>query len=171
MRESSAGFIELLDGALEVVAQPKIVMPQIGNELTFRFLQSPVVRSGLMARIAWKINPSDTRIFDGRNDLLRVIRAPVTDDEKLEVLHGLPKHAVDCVRQNCAPVVSRNDHRYARRSGHAAARRARSEAVGVQSLAVARRAAVDHRNARRDPGNCRWQPRNADVAARRTRLV
>src|SRR5690349_7527490 len=90
--------------------QPEVVVTEIGDELTARFLQSAVVRTGLMTGIRGKIDPTYARILDRRDHLFGVVGAAVADHQKLEIAKGLAEHAVDGKRQHGAPVVGSDDH-------------------------------------------------------------
>src|SRR4029453_10560150 len=93
-----------------MMSQPEIIVAEIGDELTARFLQSAIVGSRLVPRVGGKIDPSEARVLDRRHDLFAVIRASVPDDQKLEVAEGLAEYAVDRKRQHRAPVIGRYDH-------------------------------------------------------------
>ena len=90
--------------------QPQVVMPQIGDELTFSLLQAAVVRAGLVPGIDRQIDPPHPRVFGTKDHLFRIIGAAITDDKKLEISHGLRQYAGNGATKHLASIVGGNDH-------------------------------------------------------------
>ena len=69
MGDCRARIFERIRRTLQVMPQPKIIMPEVSDELAPGFRQPAIVRTGLMAGIFRKIDPSHTRIRYGADHL------------------------------------------------------------------------------------------------------
>jgi hypothetical protein len=110
-------FGESRDEQGEVVREPEVVVTEIGDQPSSRLAKAFVVRAGLVAGVLGKVDPAKARIVDRRHDGLRVVRAPVSNDEDLEVPERLTERAFHRERQDRAPVVGGDDDGDERRRG------------------------------------------------------
>ena len=71
--------------------------------------QLGVVRDRLTPAVPLQVAPAHAVVPERRDDLLRVVGAPVANHQELQIGVGLPEHRADRVSQDAAPVV-RRDH-------------------------------------------------------------
>jgi hypothetical protein len=103
--ELGTRLMEKVSQTFEVVWEPHVVVGEIGDMPAASLPQSGVAIGVADASRFGEVEPSDARITERGDDVRRVVRAPVTGDQELEVVHGLPERAADGVRQDVRPVV------------------------------------------------------------------
>ncbi len=103
----------------KVIGQPKIVMPEVGNELTSGLPKAFIVWCSLMTKIFRQIDPSDPGVaMRGLcHNRFRIVRAPIPNDKEFKIRHRLPKHTANRERENAAPIPRGDNDRYTWRPG------------------------------------------------------
>jgi hypothetical protein len=109
MRQVRATRLQRVHHQGEMMRQPEVVVPVVGDDLAASLAQSHVVRPTLVPAVLRKRDPTDARIPGLRDHLRRIVGTAVADDEQLEVGERLPQHARDRIPEHAAPVVGRQD--------------------------------------------------------------
>jgi hypothetical protein len=52
-----------------VIRKPKVVMAEVGNIRAASLMETFIIGTSLMTNIVFKVDPSDSLILDGGNDL------------------------------------------------------------------------------------------------------
>jgi len=99
----------------KVIGKQDVVVSNEADKLTPGLLQRNIAVGIAEIGSLRQIEPANARIGEARNHVSRVIGAAIADDQKLEILLGLPEHRPDRISDDVGPIVRGQQHAKARR--------------------------------------------------------